>query len=83
MKTEEQIRIKLESLKNYKKYIDENADTMTPASWVRQSENVSDSIQLLAWVLEMIPAPSMDEKVPWQDNEEEEEVPEDEGAWCF
>lgn len=66
MKTEEQIKIKLESLKNYKKYIDENADTMSPTSWVRQHENVSDSIQLLAWVLDMIPAPFMDEKVPWQ-----------------
>lgn len=66
MKTEEQIKIKLESLKNYIKYIDENADTMSPTSWVRQHENVSDSIQLLTWVLDMIPAPSMDEIVPWQ-----------------
>jgi hypothetical protein len=69
MKSEEQIRIKLESLKNYKKYIDENADTMTATSWVRQSENASDSIQLLAWILDMIPSPChMDEEVPWQYN---------------
>lgn len=66
MKSEEQIRIKLESLKNYKKYIDENANTMTARSWVRQIENVDDSIQLLSWILDIYPDPCfMDEKEPW------------------